>query len=212
MPAWTATARWRRTWARKGCSLELALRPGVQHSASETTFNFERVIPMAQRLSATGPKRPILLREDSGFDSAAQMRAIESYNRAGQPQLDFLIKWNPRSTDVSEVAAQREADVNTRWEHPREGKRVTVWEQALRIEGIDRPLRRVLRLIERTIDARGQLLIAPQLVLDDTERLKEAGEIDPCKHPEAVKAIGNRLALSCFAAVFRSYEFRERRS
>jgi len=148
----------------------------VQHSASETTFNFERVIPMAQRLSATGPKRPILLREDSGFDSAAQMRAIESYNRAGQPQVDFLIKWNPRSTDVSEVAAQREADVNTRWEHPREGKRVTVWEQALRIEGIDRPLRRVLRLIERTIDARGQLLIAPQLVLEGWTTSLEAGQ------------------------------------
>jgi len=150
----------------QGFCLELALRPGVQHSASETQFNFERVIPMAQRLSAAGPKRPILLREDSGFDSAAQMRAIESYNRAGQPQLDFLIKWNPRSTDVSEVAEQREADATTRWEHPREGKRVTVWEQALRIEGVERPLRRVLRLIERTIDARGQRLIAPQLVLE----------------------------------------------
>jgi hypothetical protein len=32
----------------QGYCLELALRPGVQHSASETTFNFERVIPMAQ--------------------------------------------------------------------------------------------------------------------------------------------------------------------
>jgi hypothetical protein len=150
----------------QGFCLELALRPGVQHSASETTFNFERVIPMAQRLSAAGPKRPILLREDSGFDSAAQMRAIESYNGAGRPQVDFLIKWNPRSTDVSEVAARREADADTRWEHPREGKRVTVWEEALRIDGIERPLRRVLRLIERTIDARGQLLIAPQLTLE----------------------------------------------
>ena len=34
-----------------GFCLELALRPGVQHSASETDFNLERVIPMAQRLS-----------------------------------------------------------------------------------------------------------------------------------------------------------------
>ncbi|MFY0108241.1 IS1380 family transposase, partial [Acinetobacter baumannii] len=43
-----------------GFCLELALRPGVQHSARETQFNFERVIPMAQRLSAAGPKAPIL--------------------------------------------------------------------------------------------------------------------------------------------------------
>ena len=36
--------------------LELALRPGVQHSARETDFNLERVLPMAQRLSAGSVK------------------------------------------------------------------------------------------------------------------------------------------------------------
>ena len=53
----------------QGYCLELALRPGVQHSAKETEFNFERVIPMAQRLSAAGPKAPILVRLDAGFDA-----------------------------------------------------------------------------------------------------------------------------------------------
>ena len=60
-----------------GFCLELALRPGVQHSASETDFNLERVIPLAQRLSAAsqGLQRnaPILLRMDSGFDAARLM-------------------------------------------------------------------------------------------------------------------------------------------
>jgi Transposase DDE domain group 1 len=149
-----------------GFCLELALRPGVQHSALETQYNFERVIPMAQRLSAAGPKAPILVREDSGFDSMEQMQAIESYNRPGMPRVDFLIKWNPRKTNVAEVAAQRDADPRTRWEHPRKGKRVTIWEQPVLIEGIDRPLRRVLRLIERTIDAKGQHLIMPERVLE----------------------------------------------
>lgn len=149
-----------------GFCLELALRPGVQHSSLETAFNFERVIPMAQRLSAAGPKAPILLREDSGFDSADQMQAIESYNRAGLPQVDWLIKWNPRKTNVTELAAQRDADPATRWEHPRRGKRVTMWEEAVSIEGIQRPVRRVLRLIERTIDGRGQHLIQPEFQLD----------------------------------------------
>jgi len=149
-----------------GFCLELALRPGVQHSALETQYNFERVIPMAQRLSAAGPKAPILVREDSGFDSMEQMQAIESYNRPGMPRVDFLIKWNPRKTNVAEVAAQRDADPRTRWEHPRKGKRVTIWEQPVLIEGIDRPQRRVLRLIERTIDAKGQHLIMPERVLE----------------------------------------------
>ena len=150
----------------QGFCLELALRPGVQHSALETPFNFERVIPMAQRLSASGPKAPILLRADSGFDSAAQMQAIESYNRTGLPQVDFLIKWNPRKTHVAEMAAQLDAESRTQWEHPRRGKRVTMWEESVHIEGIERPVRRVLRLIERTIDGRGQHLIQPEWQLD----------------------------------------------
>jgi hypothetical protein len=149
-----------------GFCLELALRPGVQHSSLETPYNLERVIPMAQRLSAAGPKAPILLREDSGFDCAAQMEAIESYNRDGLPQVDWLIKWNPRKTNVAELVARRDADPDTRWEHPRRGKRVTMWEEAVSIEGIQRPVRRVLRLIERTIDGRGQHLIQPEFQLD----------------------------------------------
>ena len=35
----------------QGLFPELSLRPGVQHSARETQYNFERVIPIAQRLS-----------------------------------------------------------------------------------------------------------------------------------------------------------------
>jgi hypothetical protein len=161
-----------------GFCLELALRPGVQHSASETQFNFERVIPMAQRLSAAGPKAPILARLDSGFDSTALMREIESYNRAGVPQLYWLIKWNPRSTNVAALAERLEADATTLWEHPRAGKRVTLWEEALKIEGIERPLRRVLRLTERTIDAQGQLLIEPKLTLDGWTTSLSAKQFD----------------------------------
>jgi hypothetical protein len=149
-----------------GFCLELALRPGVQHSAAETDFNLERVIPMAQRLSAAGPKAPILARLDSGFDSARLMRGIQACNRAGLPQVDWLIKWNPRSTDVAALAARLDADAATQWQHPRAGKRVTIWEQAVAIEGIERPVRQVLRLIERSIDKRGQALIAPELTLE----------------------------------------------
>lgn len=149
-----------------GFCLELALRPGVQHSASETDFNLERVLPMAQRLSAAGPKAPILARLDSGFDSARLMRSIESCNISGLPQVDWLIKWNPRTTDVAALAARLDADPLTQWEQPRAGKRVSVWEHAVTIEGVNRPVRRVLRLIERRIDKHGQVLIVPELALE----------------------------------------------
>jgi hypothetical protein len=149
-----------------GYCLDLALRPGTQHSAAETQFNLEWVVPMAQRLSAQAGKAPILARLDSGFDSSALMLSLESYNRPGGPNVDWLIKWNPRKTDVAAVHQRLEADPLTRWEHPRAGKRVTQWEEPLRIEGIERPLRRVLRLTERTIDAKGQHLIEPQRALE----------------------------------------------
>ena len=149
-----------------GFCLELALRPGVQHSAKETDFNLERVIPMAQRLSLQGPKAPILVRLDSGFDSEHITRGIEACNRAGLPKTDWLIKWNPRTTNVAALWTQLDGDAATHWEHPREGKRVTVWEQAVSIEDVSRPVRRVLRLIERTVDKQGQVLLVPQFTLE----------------------------------------------
>ena len=77
---------------RHGFCVALALRPGVQRPARETDFNLERVLPMAQRLSAESVKAPILARFDSGFDSAALMASIEQCNQPGLPRVDFLIK------------------------------------------------------------------------------------------------------------------------
>ena len=165
-----------------GFCLELALRPGVQHSARETDFNLERVIPLAQRLSAAGhgahKNAPILARLDSGFDSAALMRSIDACNQAVLPQVDWLIKWNPRGVDTDSVLARLDADPNTRWHKPREGKRVTVREESVSVEGITRPVRRILRLIERAIDRRGQQLIVPEVELEGWTTSLSASQFD----------------------------------
>jgi len=157
-----------------GWPLELSLRSGTQHSAKDTEDNLERVIPMAQRLSAAGPKAPLLARLDSGFDSAAPMACVEWMNQPEQlqqsVQVDFLIEWNPRSTDRAEMAARLDAcapsEGAVQWTQPRAGKRVALWEQPVSVEGIQRPVRRVLRLAERTISASGQHLIVPEYELD----------------------------------------------
>jgi hypothetical protein len=148
-----------------GFCLELSLRPGVQHSAKHTDDDLRRIVPLAQRLSAAGPKAPLLARLDSGFDSAALMECIESMNQPGLPRADWIIKWNPRATDPAQWAAERDA-AGAAWEHPRQGKRVATWEQAVEVSGVQRPVRRVLRLIERTIGSRGQHLILPEYELD----------------------------------------------
>jgi Transposase DDE domain group 1 len=148
-----------------GYCLELSLRPGTQHSTKGSEEDLRRIVPMAQRLSAAGPKAPVLARLDSGFDAVALMAGIESLNAPGLPQLDWLIKWNPRCTDAAELANQRDA-AHAPWEHPRKGKRVVIWEQDVELCGVQRKVRRVLRLVERTIGADGQHLIVPEYELD----------------------------------------------
>ena len=148
-----------------GFCLDLVLRPGTQHSAKHTDDDLRRIVPLAQRLSAAGPKAPLLARLDSGFDAAALMACIESMNAAGQPQVDWIIKWNPRSTDAAQRADELDA-AGTAWEHPRTGKRVATWEQTVEVPGVQRTVRRVLRLVERTIGSRGQHLILPEYELD----------------------------------------------
>ena len=150
----------------QGMCLQLALRPGVQHSARDTHLDLSRIVPMAQRLSAASAKAPILARLDAGFDSAEIMRELDSCNQSGLPRVDWLIKWNPRKTETAMLAALLDGNEATRWQQPREGKRVTVWDEQVSIEGLGQQVRRVMRLTERTIDAKGQQLIEPQLVLE----------------------------------------------
>ena len=148
-----------------GFCLELALRPGVQHSARESEYDLQRILPMATRLVRT----PLLVRADSGFCSQTLMRTIAQEAQALEREVAWLIKWNPRSTPVERIAAHKLADAQTLWCHPREGKRQCVWQEAITIEGIDpqqHSVRRIYRLSERTIDKHGQPLLLPEYVLE----------------------------------------------
>ena len=148
-----------------GFCLELALRAGVQHSAHESEYDFERIVPMATRLVSGAS----LVRADSGFCSQALMRTIAEQGKALGREVAFLIKWNPRSAPVECIAAQKLADETTLWCHPREGKRLCVWQERVRVQGMDpdrQPVRRVYRLTECTIDRHGQPLLLPEYILE----------------------------------------------
>ena len=147
-----------------GYCLELALRPGVQHSASESQYNFERALPMAARLVAT----PLLVRADSGFCSVKLMRAITSQAVTLQREIAFIIKWNPRTSPVETIAARKVADATTQWVSARAGKRECLWQEGLTLAGVGgllHPARRVYRLSERTIDKHGNPLLLPEYAL-----------------------------------------------
>ncbi len=148
-----------------GYCLELALRPGVQHSAAESQYNFERALPMAASLVAGS----MLVRADSGFDSLKLFREITAQANALKRQIAFIIKWNPRRAPVETIAATKVAHTDTQWVIHRPGKRECIWQESLDLTGVGsetNPARRVYRLTERTIDKHGVVLLLPEYVLE----------------------------------------------
>jgi len=150
---------------RLGYCLELALRPGVQHSACESEYNLERALPLAASL-VTGP---LLVRADAGFCSLKLMREICAQGAALGREIALIIKWNPRKTPVETVAAGKVGDTGTAWQTLRPGKRECTWQEALELAGVggaSNPARRIYRLTERTIDKHGNTLLLPEYVLE----------------------------------------------
>ncbi len=149
---------------REGWCLELELRAGKQHSQSGTPALLERVLARARALT----ERALLLRLDSGYDAIENIAVIEAHNEHhgdGVPA-HYIIKWNPRQESPEQWLAY--AEEHAEWEQPRPGKRVAVFEVRLTrtYDGYEYPLRRVMRVIERTIDKRGQQLLVAEIELE----------------------------------------------
>ena len=100
------------------------------------------------------------MRLDSGHD------AMDNRFQIKEAGVDFIIKWNPRRQDLSEWV--KEADVQAQWETHREGKRVAVYSETIEESLKDKTeaFRRVIRVIERTIDKHGQRLLIPDITLE----------------------------------------------
>ncbi|MGK2950753.1 MAG: IS1380 family transposase, partial [Thiobacillus sp.] len=148
--------------AEEGYCLGLELRPGTQHSASETPDFLKRLLPRARAVSGL----PLLVRADSGFDGAAIFAAMAEARASGS--LDWLVKWNPRSFDTDALHQRLAADPATAWTQPRAGKRETFVVDTITREhgGVAVSMRRVMHLIERTIDRHGQVLLIPDIGIE----------------------------------------------
>ena len=148
-----------------GYCLELALRPGVQHSARETELNLERVLPMACKLT----ELPLLFRADSGLCSLKTQQEVTAQATALNREIALIIKWNPRRAPVEAIAALKVAETDTQWVIHRPGKRECIWQETLQLADVGSELnqaRRVYRLTERTIDKHGVVLLLPEYVLE----------------------------------------------
>ena len=140
----------------EGWCLACELRPGSQHGQKEFIYFLERVVPRARRLT----RHRLLVRLDSGHD-AADNRAWFSCEG-----VDFIIKWNPRRQDLE--AWLKRAEQEAEWSCPREGKRVGIFSDVVeeKHDGVTRAFRRVMRVIERSIDKHGNRLLVPKITVE----------------------------------------------
>ncbi|MEW6181522.1 MAG: IS1380 family transposase [Chloroflexota bacterium] len=141
----------------EGWCLGVELRPGDQHGQKGFVLFLEEVLTQARKL--TGKK--LLLRLDSGHD------ALENrvYLR-GQEKLSFIIKWNPRREDTTELTRRAFAEGNI--SAPRAGKRVALLDTHVtqEHEGKRYIFRKVVRITERSTDKHGQCLLVPQVTVE----------------------------------------------
>ena len=76
MKGFRANGFFKRTLGLAAVASSPTLRPGVQHLAAESEYNFERTLPMA----ASPVSSPLLVRADSGFCS---LQASAIYHSVG---------------------------------------------------------------------------------------------------------------------------------
>ena len=148
----------------EGYCLAMELREGSQHCQKDTPEFLTRYLERASQVT----DQPLLLRLDGGNDSLDNVDVVFEHNDAHPEHsgVDFLIKWNPRRED--QLQWHEYAIEKAFYEEPREGKRVWVFsiDHERTRKGYDYNIRRVMRVVERSIDKHGQSLLVPEIEVE----------------------------------------------
>lgn len=145
----------------EGWCLEIEQRRGSQHSQEGFVPFLLRVIDKARQLT----KARLLVRLDSAHD--AIMTLVTLLNE----QVDFIVKWNPRGTDVPARASQVFAQ-GKMIKQDKKGRIAIMTETVLRTykDKDDKEqtitLRRVLRATERFFEKDGTPLLVPDVEIE----------------------------------------------
>ena len=130
------------------CNTEL--REGSSHSQAGTEMFLEGTIRLAKGIT---PEK-LLVRMDSGNDA---LDNIKLCNREGA---DYIIKRNLRRESIGKwLETARE---NGEASIPRDGK-IVYTGSVMRDRGLEKPLRIVFQVTERTVLANGQILLEPKI-------------------------------------------------
>jgi hypothetical protein len=141
----------------EGWCLEVELRPGSQHSQEGFIPFMKRVLKKARTL--TGKK--LLVRLDSAHDAIETRVLLRKAKK-----VSFIIKWNPRREDTSELC--KRAFSKGKVSKPRPGKRVALLTVRKRqeYEGETYVFTKVIKVTERTVNKHGQILLLPEVTVD----------------------------------------------
>ncbi len=145
---------------REGYLADVELRPGKQHCQKETPAFLRETLSLVRQLTAA----PLLVRLDSGNDATDNLGILMA---AG---VDFIIKRNLRKE--SKAVWLKRAGLFGQTTKTRPGKIVYRGDVSLRKslvlngEKCERWLRCVFEITERTITAKGQHLLIPDIEVD----------------------------------------------
>ena len=142
----------------EGYLVNLELRPGKQHCQKETPAFLKETIRLARQIT----DKPLLVRLDSGNDAVDNLSILEA-----EEGVDYIIKRNLRQEKPESwwELAKKEGVC----QRPRQGKTVyrgaTTRLKTLTIDGakVTRSIRCVYKVTERTITAKGQYLLLPEI-------------------------------------------------
>lgn len=140
----------------EGYCINTELREGKTHCQKGTINFLAATLQYAHSIT----NQPILVRLDSGNDCKDNM--ITCYNSEGQT--DFIIKRNLRKEDPIdwyEIAVEKGSCETTR-----KGKKVYTGSIEREVMGIEKPVRIVFQVTERTISDEGQYLLFPEIEVE----------------------------------------------
>ena len=134
----------------EGYGIHVELREGKEHSQNNTPSFLRETIDNARSVTSSG----LLVRMDSGFDS------IENIKVCQEEGTDFIIKRNLRKEEPEDWLALAQKGGIRYLERP--GKEVYTGHTTMD-RSLKEPLRVVYKVIYRTTDANGQILLVPDI-------------------------------------------------
>lgn len=138
----------------EGYEINMEFRAGSDHCQKNTDNFLKETLLLAKKLTT----KPILVRMDSGNDSVDNLKVCHAEGTSS----DYIIKRNIRKEKISSWQAIAEESKNSKLSQPRDGKKVYTGSVYWDIEKLDRKVRVVYQVIERTSRADGQIMLIPE--------------------------------------------------